>query len=107
MCARSAPYRNCKRPALRKYSWLIAHHTHEDILQRALPRLQFGKADADLIEPAQQRRYAGTFISRLEGVPQFAAVGVELEVPVSERGRNCGERLQQMQRELLVAALLP
>src|SRR4029453_2521520 len=92
----SGPARSC----------VLAHELHEDVLERALLRVEVGEFDAEIAQTPQKRRDAGALVDGVEDVLEHAAVILQRQVPAAERGGDGRERRAQMQGELLLAELL-
>ena len=62
--------------------------TNEDVLERALRRLEVPEADAGAVEVLQQRRDAGPLAPRVVGVDEVYAGGRESQIVRRQFGRN-------------------
>src|SRR3984885_11564086 len=104
-CARSATFRTRKSRARRRCSWLVPQQADENILQRALRRVQIPKPDTGGLQRIEQRGDAGAFAPGVVGVDQLLAVGAERQMEGFKRRGDRVDGLVQLQRQLLAAEL--
>src|SRR5690242_11658914 len=100
-----APSRNGRSRASRGYSCARAHQADEDILERAFARMEVLDVDVELGEPLEERRNAALATMGVVGHDQRMPIVGQLERVTAERCRQRGERLLQLQSELLLTEL--
>jgi hypothetical protein len=83
----------------------IVDQAHEDVLERALRRMQIAKTDAGRAERGDQLRDARVVALRVVGVDERGAVGRAFEPERRQLGRHRRERLLQLHGQLLLAEL--
>ena len=83
----------------------VPQQADENVLQRALCRVQIPKPDAGGLQRVEQRGDAGALALGVVGVGQLLAVGGEGEMVGVERRRDGVDGLVQLQRQLLAAEL--
>src|SRR5215831_218379 len=106
MCAACVPSRQGRSPTPRGSSSLLPHQIDENVLERALRRLQIGKSNPRAGKVVEQSGDAGRrSAAGIVIVGQLAAVCAERKVMLCECGWDCGQRLLQLQDELLLAEL--
>src|SRR5262245_19678312 len=84
---------------------LSLHQADEDLLQRALRRVEVAEADVGQVEVVEQRGDASALALGVVGVDELAAAGRERQIVPRQRGRDRRKLLLQLQRELLLAEL--
>src|SRR5437588_6249795 len=94
-CGRCGPFHRRRSPALRRGSSLLPDQTDENVLQRALRRLEVLEADAGAVEVLQERGDASALPLAIVGVDEVHAGGGECQVMRREFPRNDGEPLLQ------------
>src|SRR5579875_4141346 len=105
MCGGSYARGSCLRGSYTPGSCARSHEAHEDLLERALARVEVLEVDALLAEPVQEVGDAGLAACGIEGIDQLVPAGRELDRLCGERRRNAGERPFQMQGQALAAEL--
>src|SRR6185369_15389571 len=86
-------------------SSIFLHQADEDVLERALCRLEILEANAGVVELLQQPREPRAVTVGIVGIRELAAVGRALERVARQRSGNLGQRLLQLQRQLFAAEL--
>ena len=85
---------------------VFPHQADEDVLERALRRLQVAEPDVGAGEVVEQRGDAGALALGVVGVDQLLAARRQRELVAREVVRDRVERVVQLQRELLLAELV-
>src|SRR2546421_4612175 len=96
-CGRCGPFHRRRSPALRIGSSLLPDQTNENVLQRALRRLEVLEADARAVEVLQQGRDAGALALRIVSIDEVHAGRGQRQTMRCEFVRYRGEALLQMQ----------
>src|SRR5262249_27785764 len=86
-------------------SFAVAHQTHEDVLEGTLTRVQVLEPDAKVIQPLEQGRDAGALLVTIESVFQLAPASLQRQSPIAQLQRNEIQRLEKIERQLLLAKL--
>src|SRR5690606_3827977 len=84
----------------------VAKEPDEDVLERALLRVQVLEVDPVLPEPPEQLGDSGRLAPRVERIDEPGSVGGELEPQRRELGRHARERLSELEQKLLLPELL-
>src|SRR3954447_2865521 len=90
-------------------SWRVPRLVDEaddNVLERALLRVEVLEADAGVAYPPEQRGHPSALGIGVEHVEQLVAVRLEREVPFRKLGRDRRHRLDEVQGQLLLAELL-
>src|SRR5918999_4991772 len=95
------PYYACSSPR----SGALAYQADENILERALTRVQILEPDPEIADPSQQRGDPRAFGVGVENVFEFGSAVLQRETPVGEFGGDRCHRLLQMESELFLAEL--
>src|SRR5262249_29708704 len=86
-------------------SFAVAHQTHEDVLEGTLTRVQVLEPDAKVIQPLEQGRDAGALLVTIESVFHLAPASLQRQSPIAQLQRNEIQRLEKIERQLLLAKL--
>src|SRR5438034_11533309 len=86
-------------------SFAVAHQTDEDVLEGALARVQVLESDAEIAQPLEQGWNALALLVAIEGVFQLAPAGLQRQAPVAQLQRDRAQRLEKIERQLLLAEL--
>src|SRR5262245_20783238 len=86
-------------------SFAVAHQTDKDVFEGALTSVQVFETDAKIIQPLEQGRDASAFLVTVESVFQLAPPGLQSQSPIAQLQRNASQRLEQIERQLLLAKL--
>src|SRR5215472_1959655 len=86
-CGTCAPSRSGRSPGSRARSCALAHQADEDVLERALARMQVLDVDVQLAQALEQPGYAGLAAAGIEGEDQSVPVITQLERIPCEAGR--------------------
>src|SRR5215471_1574282 len=86
-------------------SFAVAHQTDKDVFEGALTSIQVFKTDAKVIQPLEQGRDASALLVTIESVFQLAATRLQSQSPIAQLQRNEIQRLEKIERQLLLAKL--
>src|SRR5215475_15095400 len=86
-------------------SFAVPHQTDKDVFEGALTSIQVFKTDAKVIQPLEQGRDAGALLVTVESVFQLAPASLQRQSPIAQLQRNEIQRLEKIERQLLLAKL--
>src|SRR4029450_12053091 len=86
-------------------SFAVAHQTDEDVLEGALASVQVLEADTEIAQALEQGRNARALLVAVESVFQLAPAGLQRQSPVAQLQGDRGQRLEKIERQLLLAEL--
>src|SRR5206468_10152358 len=86
-------------------SFAVAHQTDEDVLEGTLASVQVLEADAEIAQALEQRRNARALLVAVESVFQLAPASLQRQAPVAQLQGDRGQRLEKIERQLLLAEL--
>src|SRR5262245_58587890 len=86
-------------------SFAVAHQTDKDVFEGALTSVQVFETDAKIIQSLEEGRDAGALLMTVESVFQLAPPGLQSQSPIAQLQRNGRQRLEKIERQLLLAKL--
>src|SRR5262245_13175101 len=92
-------------PNLLPSAFAVGDHTPEDVLEGTLTRVQVIEPDAKVIQPIEQGRDAGALLVTIESIFQLAPASLQRQSPIAQLQRNEIQRLEKIERQLLLAKL--
>src|SRR5262245_55286750 len=86
-------------------SFAVAHQTDKDVFEGALTSVQVFETDAKIIQSLEQGRDASALLVTIESVFQLAPTSLQYKSPIAQLQRNGRQRLEKIERQLLLAKL--